>query len=334
MKDELRRLLRCPDCSGSLELQAGTSDGDDVLEGTLRCPAGHAWPIVRGIPRFVPPENYAGSFGRQWNKFRGEQLDSFTGSTLSLDRFRDVTRWSPEDLAGRWVLDAGCGAGRFAEIALQLGANVVALDLSSAVEACRENLARRYPGRLHVVQGDIFRLPFAQGSFDLGYSIGVLQHTPDPLRALDSVARAVRPGGELAVWIYELTWKSFLGINAWKYGLRPLTRLLPHGLVEALSWGACAILAPLWFPFIYLGAAGRFVLSWYPVAARPYVGMGLRPGACFRCVVLDTVDMYTPAYDRPQRYGPARRVLEAAGYGEIRRTCTGLGLRAARGRAP
>ena len=36
---------------------------------------------------------------------------------------------------GKWVLDAGCGMGRFAEIALKIGAQVVALDYSNAVDA-------------------------------------------------------------------------------------------------------------------------------------------------------------------------------------------------------
>ena len=60
---------------------------------------------------------------------------------------------------GSWVLDAGCGAGRFAEIALSSGANVVALDYSSAVNACYLNLKEH--SNLHVVQGDIYALPFA-----------------------------------------------------------------------------------------------------------------------------------------------------------------------------
>ena len=65
---------------------------------------------------------------------------------------------SPTDLAGQWVLDAGSGAGRFAEVALQAGAEVIALDYSRAVDACYANL-KHYPN-LHVVQGDIYALPF------------------------------------------------------------------------------------------------------------------------------------------------------------------------------
>ncbi len=94
-------------------------------------------PIIGGIPRFVRQESYAESFGFQWNRFRQTQLDSHSGRDISRDRFLTATGWQPESLAGKTVLDAGCGAGRFAEIALSFGATVFAVDYSRAVEACQ-----------------------------------------------------------------------------------------------------------------------------------------------------------------------------------------------------
>src|SRR6185369_2485057 len=103
-------------------------------------------------------------------------------------------------LKGRWVLDAGCGAGRFAEIAASRGADLVALDYSSAVEAAAETL-RRFPNA-DVVQGNMLEPPFRPGSFQFAYSIGVIQHTPDPPRAIDRVVRCVAPGGRFGMAIY------------------------------------------------------------------------------------------------------------------------------------
>jgi len=54
---------------------------------------------------------------------------------------------------------------------------MMALDYLSAVDACYANL-KDHPN-LHVVQGDIYELPFAKGAFSFIYSLGVLQHTPD-----------------------------------------------------------------------------------------------------------------------------------------------------------
>ena len=53
-----------------------------------------------------------------------------------------------------------------------------------------------------VVQGDLLRLPFAAASFDQIYSLGVLDHTPDPRQAFLALARLLKPGGRIAIWVY------------------------------------------------------------------------------------------------------------------------------------
>jgi SAM-dependent methyltransferase len=111
----------------------------------------------------------------------------------------------PDFFVGKRVLDAGCGIGRHAYFAASYGAReVVALDLSGAVESARRNLARFE--NVHVVQGDLLRPPFRTaadgGGFDFVYSIGVLHHLPDPGGGFQSLLRFVRPGGKIAVWVY------------------------------------------------------------------------------------------------------------------------------------
>ncbi len=160
MQIELLELLRCPQTGETLELQSPESVNGRVRAGWLVATgSGRRYPIRDFIPRFVPDSNYADNFGMQWNLFRQTQLDSHSGQSISRDRFWKATGWDPQAMAGRWVLDCGCGAGRFAEIALGAGAKVIALDYSSAVDACYANW-KDHPG-LNVVQGDIYALPFA-----------------------------------------------------------------------------------------------------------------------------------------------------------------------------
>src|SRR5262245_16680252 len=83
-----------------------------------------------GVLDFIGDErgDYCSNFGTQWNMFRSVQLDSMSGTKESHKRFVSETGWSTENLRGKLLLDAGCGAGRFAEVALELGARVVAVD--------------------------------------------------------------------------------------------------------------------------------------------------------------------------------------------------------------
>src|SRR5262249_18601854 len=151
---------------------------------------GKSYPIVRGVPRFVESGSYAASFGKQWNWFRTVQMDSINRNGSSAEVFAQTTGWTKDDLDGRAVLDAGVGAGRFAECAARLGAELFGVDLTEAIDAAFENIGRD-PG-VHLAQADIFALPFRAGTFDLAYSIGVLHHTPDTESAFASVATTVK----------------------------------------------------------------------------------------------------------------------------------------------
>lgn len=107
-----------------------------ILEGRLspRC-GGPPTPITCGIPRFVRDDAYATAFALQWNTFRRTQLDSVSGLPLTASRFWQNTKWHPDELVGKRVLEAGCGAGRFTEVLLSAGARVISFDLSAAIEA-------------------------------------------------------------------------------------------------------------------------------------------------------------------------------------------------------
>ncbi|MDP9431682.1 MAG: class I SAM-dependent methyltransferase [Actinomycetota bacterium] len=118
--------------------------------------------------------------------------------------------WGPEGLdeaqarllgevAGRRVLEVGCGAAQCARWLRRRGADVVALDLSAGMlaEACA--IDRRTGVRLALVQGDATALPFADGTFDLACSAyGGVPFVADSAAVMSEVARVLRPGGRWA----------------------------------------------------------------------------------------------------------------------------------------
>src|SRR5262245_14200600 len=285
MKTAVLDLLRCPKSGQRLTLADGSRLGDDIETGWLVSSDGrYRYPIRTGVPRFVPESNYADNFGMQWNAFRRTQLDSHSGHPISAERFWRTTGWSQEDLRGEWVLDAGCGAGRFAEVALSAGARVVALDYSSAVDACYANL-NHHP-HLHVVQGDIYALPLARGSFKFAYSLGVLQHTPDVARAFAALPPMVAPQGRLCVDYYAKSWKSAL---LPKYWLRPITKRLAKPTLFALLEKTVPLLLPVSKVAGKVPVLGRGLKRLVPVAN--YVGdLPLNDQQQLEWSLLDTFD--------------------------------------------
>jgi SAM-dependent methyltransferase len=278
---DLLAVLQCPTCRGRLVETAGPPP-------CLTCPTcAHAVPVEGGVPRFAG-DPYVASFGRQWNRYdvvRPEEDEAV---------FRVKTGLEPANLAGKMVLDAGCGGGRYARLLGRAGARVVAVDLSGAVRKTAE-LCADLPNVL-VVQADLLDLPLAESAFDAAFSIGVMHHGPDPRRAFAQVARRVRPGGRLAVWLYRRNVAPQEWINS---GLRAVTTRLPARVLEA-------------------AAVGLGVLGGVPVLNRSLnkvVNFSPHPDWDLR--VCDNFDWYAPRYQSHHTLAELRSWFEAEGFGQL-----------------
>lgn len=274
MHRALLEWLRCPTCRGTL---TPDSDLDPLIDGSLRCSSGqHQFPVRRGIPRFVPEDAYTSSFSYEWQRFARTQLDSQTGRHDTRDRLQASLDVPLGELSGKLVLEAGCGMGRFAEVVQSTGATYVGLDYSYAVDAAQKNVGR-LPG-VHLVQADIFNLPFADEVFDLVISLGVLHHTPDPRRAFACLPRVLKPGGKLSVTVYDAGNKVYVATTRF---WRRFTTRMPTQALHALSFAA----APLYYLWTLPILGGVF---------RAFAFISLERD--WRWRVLDTFDWYSPRY--------------------------------------
>jgi SAM-dependent methyltransferase len=164
--------LRCLAHGAALLADPGPTAEDSAA---LACGKGCRVPVERGIPRFTASESYAAGFGLQWTAHPRTQLDSATGTRISRDRLSRCLG-GLDAVAGRSVLEVGCGAGRFTEVLLDAGARVVACDLSRAVEANHANFRGR--AGYFVCQADLMRLPVAPESLDVVVALGVCSTSP------------------------------------------------------------------------------------------------------------------------------------------------------------
>ena len=315
MRRWLLDLLACPDCAGdaALRLLDETTDGDEIVTGQLVCNrCARHWPIERGIPRFAgPAEDYATAFGWQWRRWRAVQIDHLNGHRFSEQRLLADSGWARDWFAGRVILDAGCGAGRFSDVMGELGARVVAVDLSAAIDACRETCAR-HDGRVQCLQASIYALPLRKSAFDAVHCAGVIQHTPDPARTMTALPVHLRPGGRLAYNFYEQSWSRRLQLV--KYALRVVTPHLAPGVLLAL----CRTLVALFFPFTLMLSRVRFVryiTRFVPICATHWPGLSVAEQ--YTWTLLDTFDWYNPRYEQAQDHRAVARLLAGAGLADV-----------------
>lgn len=252
------------------------------------------------IVRLVSSEDYTRSFGFQWNRFEKTQLDRLEkGQLQSKTRLFAETGWPENGLEGEKILEVGSGAGRFTKVLLEFTkAEVYSIDYSSAVEANLRNNGH-FGQRLKLYQASLYELPFSPATFDRVLCIGVLQHTPDFRKSIKCLAGMVKPGGELVVDFYPVKgwWTK---IHA-KYILRPLTRRLSgKRLLRLIEKNIGWLIAAYRF-FDRLGV-GRVINRFLPVCdIKNTIPNGLSEQELREWAILDTFDMFSPAYDHPQR---------------------------------
>jgi len=107
------------------------------------------------------------------------------------------------DVDGKQVLEIGLGQGADAERLIRRGARWSGVDLTAeSIERVRARLTLRQLPHEELRQGSVLDLPFADDTFDVVFSHGVLHHVPDIEQAQREIHRVLRPGGELVIMMY------------------------------------------------------------------------------------------------------------------------------------
>lgn len=120
-----------------------------------------------------------------------------------------------EDITGKTLLDAGSGTGWFSREAALRGAKVVSLDVGENILA---QVARKCDTQR--VVGSVLDIPFDNEYFDFVISTEVIEHTPDPRKAIEEMHRVLKKNGSLVLTVPNKLWHFAITI-ANKLGLRP-----------------------------------------------------------------------------------------------------------------
>jgi ubiquinone/menaquinone biosynthesis C-methylase UbiE len=106
---------------------------------------------------------------------------------------------------GNKVLDAGCGEGRASlRIAEEYGASVTGIDLVPRSIKVAKSRAKKTKARLRYELADYNKLPYADGTFDVVFTLETFTHSPDPEKTLKEFWRVLKPGGRIVIFDYSI----------------------------------------------------------------------------------------------------------------------------------
>jgi len=172
-----------------------------------------------------------------WNR-RSCDVVFARSEKFSREYFEEIENWRYSDQPfihsfaqftryhGKKVLEVGFGAGTDFVQWLRAGARATGVDLT---EEGLTNLTQRIqlyglPAPEKIQVADAEHLPFPSNTFDLGYSWGVLHHTPNTEKAIAELVRVVRPGGEIKLMLYNR--HSLYAYKCW----------LKYALLKGMPW--------------------------------------------------------------------------------------------------
>lgn len=212
---------------------------EEIMEGLLISSSGFIYPIVGGVPRMQLDafleyndmislnykefesvkntilENYGyiidqvikktrktkKSFSQEWKifKYEGDKTWGFT-KDVRKKRFLEEIGITKEELAGKTLLDVGCGNGVLTNAIADYDVLTIGIDVSYSIERAFQNNDNP---NAHFIQCDLQNPPFNANYFDIVYSTGVIHHTNNTELSFSCITPLVKPKGRLYVWLYK-----------------------------------------------------------------------------------------------------------------------------------
>ncbi|MBF0380476.1 MAG: class I SAM-dependent methyltransferase [Magnetococcales bacterium] len=209
--------------------------------------------IRMGVPILaddsVIDSDTAKSFGFEWGSHLEGKIEDESRFGYSLeqeiDYFLTATKESRESLAGKMVLDGGCGPASLTAGIAKLGPqHMVGIDINTATfEAYHHQYEQK---NLGLFLCNILDPQLQPESFDLVWSSGVIHHTPDPKAGFDALAKCVKPEGKMYIWVYGTHFSPIVAMRDILeiFGLRSWS----NGVVMNL----CRLFAALTLPAVWL----------------------------------------------------------------------------------
>ena len=336
--------LACPECREALSVIQLSPDERSGVIGHVGGDCHEVYPVIDGVPRILLGESRTLVYARKRGWFGSTLAETFAHwaprSSMETADLRIVRRfdeeWSrfagvgseeqnrlfddyfdvvpPGLLApGILTLDAGCGAGRWANEIQRHGNRVIAVDLGFSIELAERNT--RDTGRVACVQGDVRRVPIRNGAIAFTYSLGVLHHIADTEAALTELARVTQPNGTCLVYLYyALDDRSplYRGLFRLVDALRRFSSRLPQPLLVGFSTLTAAL---VYWPFARAAAAlERMGLS----SIARALPLSFYAHLSFETMRNDSLDRFGTQLEKRYTLARVEELMTRAGFAEAR----------------
>ncbi|MBL4707831.1 MAG: class I SAM-dependent methyltransferase [Flavobacteriales bacterium] len=248
------------------------------------------------------------SFGEEWLKF-----DEFSAEEIKNagDQYFDIVTEKELNKAS-YVLDLGCGSGRWTKYMADKAKFIEAVDPSEAVFSA----ARAYNDLSNVrfTQAGVDTIPFEDNSFDFVISLGVLHHIPDTGKALKSLLRKLKSGGHALIYLYyALDNRGFLYKLIFNLStvLRRVVSTLPHSFKQFV----CDLLAIfIYLPFIGIAKLAKIILPGNLYMKIPLV---YYRDKSWNIIRNDALDRFGTPLEQRFSKKQITEMMEAAGMGQL-----------------
>ncbi len=183
-------------------------------------------------------EEVVKAFGEEWEKFNNHNIESVKELRKEYFDIVDSTMVNKDT----YMIDIGCGSGRWTDYFTDKAGFIEAVDPSNAVFTADKMFCTKK--NVRVTKASIDTLPWPDNTFDFGMCIGVLHHIPDTKKAMISCVKKIKPSGFFYVYLYYkfdnrgVIFKSI-------YYISNLLRLVISKMPTILKKIVCDILAIL-----------------------------------------------------------------------------------------
>jgi SAM-dependent methyltransferase/uncharacterized protein YbaR (Trm112 family) len=213
VKSNSLQYLVCPNCNRSLIIINKNKNSKEIFSGNLFCEnpkCNKIYHISQGLIRFTSPKNISkeisNSFGFEWRMHLNNCIEKNTvfGRTYwdDIRYFFKATGLTKNEIKGKVILDAGCGSGKLTRYLARLSPKIIfGQDIHSSIKLVFKK--GKVISNSEIIYADLNYPPFKINTFDVIWCNGVLHHNRYPEKLFSNLAKLVKPGGLLYIWVYE-----------------------------------------------------------------------------------------------------------------------------------